>query len=82
MGVVVVGGLEAAGEVVAGWLEEEALGVGGVDDEPEAEPLVLGECDGFEDGLDGEVVACFSGAGGVSQSEEGGEVGEVGTIFG
>ena len=64
-----VEGLEAAGEVVAGWLEEGALGVGGVNDDAEAEPLVLGEFDGFDDDLDGEVVACVAGAGGVGRAE-------------
>jgi hypothetical protein len=43
--------------------------------------LVLGELDGFDDDLDGEVVACFADAGGVGRAEEGGEFGEVGTVF-
>ena len=69
VGVVVAEGLEAAGEVVAGGLEKGALDVGGVDDDAEAESLVLGEFDGFEDDLNREVVACCSGAGGVSRAE-------------
>ena len=82
VGVVVAGGLEAAGEVVAGWLEKGALDVGSVDDDAEAEPLVLGKFDGFDDDFDGEVVACFSGAGGVGRAEERGKFGDVGNLFG